>query len=43
LDELDPPNCDEPEDEVSHEDKVLMLSLPFDEVIQAFDAPVQKK
>jgi hypothetical protein len=42
LDEIDPPCCDKGEDmikEESHEDKVLMLALPFDEVIQAFDDP----
>jgi hypothetical protein len=44
LDELDPLYCDEAEDvEAIHEDKVSMLSLPFDEVIQAFDSPTQEE
>jgi hypothetical protein len=46
LDELDPPSCDKGEnviEEASHEEEVLMLSLPFDEVIQGFDAPTQEK
>jgi hypothetical protein len=46
LDELDPPSCDKGEnviEETSHEDEVLMLSLPFDEVIQGFNTPAQEK
>jgi hypothetical protein len=46
LDELDPSYCDEGEDvieEESHEDEVLRSSLPFDEVIQAFDAPTHEE
>jgi hypothetical protein len=43
LNELDPSNCDEVEEEASHEDGVLMLALPFDEIIQAFDATTQEE
>jgi hypothetical protein len=46
LDELDPPSCYKGEnvmEEASHEDEVLLLSLPFDEVIQGFDALAQEK
>jgi len=46
LDELDPPSRDKGEnviEEASHENKVLMISLPFDEVIQGFDTPAQEK
>jgi hypothetical protein len=46
LDELDPPSCDKGEnviEEASHEDEVLMFSLPFDEFIQGFDTLSQEK
>jgi len=44
LDELYPLYCDEAEDvEATHEDEALIPSLPFDEVIQSFDAPTQEE
>jgi hypothetical protein len=42
LEELDPPYYEAEYEGVSHEDKELMLSFPFDEVNQIFDAPAQE-
>ena len=39
LDELDPPYYEDENVMENHEDEALMLAPPFDEVIQAFDAP----
>jgi hypothetical protein len=43
LDELDPLYYEAEDVGASHEDEALMLSLPFDEVIQVFDAPAQEE
>jgi hypothetical protein len=43
LDELDPLYYEVEDVEESHEDEALMLFLPFDEVIQVFDAPAQEE
>jgi hypothetical protein len=39
LDELDPPYYEAEDVRKSHEDKALILVLPFNEVIQIFEAP----
>jgi hypothetical protein len=43
LDELDPLYYEAQDVGASHEDEALMLTLPFDEVIQAFDAPAREE
>jgi hypothetical protein len=43
LDELDPPYYEAEDVRENHEDEALMLAPPFDEVIQAFDAPAQEE
>jgi hypothetical protein len=46
LDDLGLPSCDKGEnviEEASHEDELLMISLPFDKVIQAFNTLAQEK
>jgi hypothetical protein len=43
LDKLDPLYYEAEDVGESHEDEALMLSLPFDEVIQVFDAPTQEE
>ena len=40
---LDLPCCTSEDVEESHEDEALMLALPFDEVIQVFNAPAQEE
>ena len=42
LDELDPLYYEAEDLGASHEDEALMISLPFDELIQVFDAPAQE-
>jgi hypothetical protein len=42
LDELDHLYYEVEDVGASHEDEALMLALPFDEVIQVFDAPAQE-
>jgi hypothetical protein len=43
LDGIDPMYCEAEDVRVSHEDEALMLNLPFDEVIQSFDAPAHEE
>jgi hypothetical protein len=43
LDELDPPYYEAEDVGTSHEDEALMLTPPFDEVIQILNAPAQKE
>jgi hypothetical protein len=43
LDELDPPYYEAEDVRECHEDEELMLTPPFDEVIQIFDAPAQEE
>jgi hypothetical protein len=42
LDELDPLYYEAEYVVEIHEDKASMLSLPFDEVIEVFDTPIQE-
>jgi len=43
LDKLYPPYYEVEHVEESHEDETMMPALPFDEVIQAFDAPTHEE
>jgi hypothetical protein len=43
LDEIDPPYYEAKDVGEINEDEELMLTLPFDEVIQIFNAPAQEE
>jgi hypothetical protein len=43
LDRIDPSYCEAEDVREIHEEEALMLTLPFDEVIQIFDAPAQEE